>query len=76
MKTFSKVIMNPPPSKNTYSFRYKEPQSDSLKTLSSRGMSINNNNFCTTYGSILDFLIEKIDFEALTTLAQYYDIPL
>lgn len=68
--------MNPPPRKITFSFRYKEPQTDSLKVLSSRITSIKDNKFRVTYGNILDLLFEKIDFGELTTLAQYYDIPL
>lgn len=75
-RTFSKVIMNPPPMKITFSFRYKEPKIDSLKALSSRVTPIKNNKFRAAYGNILDLLTEKVDFRALTTLVQYYDIPL
>ena len=74
-KTFSKVIMNPSPRKSTFYFRYKKPQIDSLKVLSSRLTPIQN-KFCVAYGIILDLLTKKVDFGALTTLAQYYNIPL
>lgn len=68
--------MNPPPRKRTFSFWYKEPQIDNLKALSSRVTPIKHNKFLTTYGNILDLIKEKVNFGALTALAQYYDIPL
>ncbi|CAL5211873.1 unnamed protein product [Lathyrus oleraceus] len=68
--------MNPPPTKSTFSFRYKDSQKYTLKVLSSRITSIKDNKFQVTYGNIMDLLTEKVDFGALTNLAQYYDIPL
>lgn len=68
--------MNPPPRKSTSTFRYKELETDTLKVLSSRITSLKDSKFRTTYGNILDLVTEKVDFGALTTLAQYYDIPL
>lgn len=68
--------MNPPLRKNTFSFRYKEPQIVSLKILSSRVTSVKDKRFRATYGNILDLLNEKVNYGALTILAQYYDIPL
>ncbi|KAI5430143.1 hypothetical protein KIW84_034644 [Lathyrus oleraceus] len=63
-------VMNPPPRKITFSFRYKEPQTRSLEFLSSRITFIKGNKFRETYGNIFDLLAEKVDFGALTTLAQ------
>lgn len=68
--------MNHPPRNSTFSFRYKDPEIDTLKVLISRTMSLKDNKLRTTYGNILDLLTEKDDFWALTTLAQYQDIPL
>lgn len=38
--------------------------------------SLKYNKFRTTYGNILDLLNEKVDFGALTTLAQFYNVSL
>lgn len=74
-RTFFKVILNPP-RKSIFSFWYKKPQIDSLKALSSRVTPIKHNKFHATYGNIMDLVTEKVDFGALTTLAQHYDISL
>lgn len=74
-RTFAKEIMNPLLRKNTFTFRYKEPRLDSLKALSSKLAHIKYKCY-VTYGKILDLVNENVDYGALTTLAQYYDIPL
>lgn len=68
--------MNPPSRKSIFTCRYKDSQTNTLKVLSSRITSLKDNKYRTTYGNILDFLTEKIDFGALTALAHYYDVPL
>lgn len=54
--------MNPPLRKSTFFFRYKDPQTDTMKVLSSRVMYLKDNKFQMTYGNILDLLTKKIDF--------------
>ena len=48
---------------------------NSLKALSFRLTPVKY-KFYTGYVNILDLFIKKVDYGALTTLAQYYDIPL
>ncbi|XP_050909489.1 uncharacterized protein LOC127123300 [Lathyrus oleraceus] len=67
--------MNPPLRKSTFSFRYKEPRLDNLKALSSK-ISLVKYKCHAAYGNILDLVNESVDYVALTTLAQYYDIPM
>ncbi|XP_050920094.1 uncharacterized protein LOC127137703 [Lathyrus oleraceus] len=67
--------MKPLLGKITFTFRYKEPRVDGLKALSSRLAPIKYKCY-TSYGNILDLVNENMDYGALTTLTQYYDIPL
>lgn len=62
--------------KNTFLFKYKEPQIDILKALNSKVTQLKHTNFQVAYVNILDRLIEKVDLGAIITLAQYYDAPL
>lgn len=68
-----KEIMNPLLRKSTFSFRYKEPRLDSLKALSSMIAPVKYKCY-EAYGNIMDLVNENVDYVALTTLAQYYDI--
>lgn len=61
--------------KSTFSFRYKEPRLDSLKALSSKIAPVKYKCYAA-YGNILDLVNESVDYIALTTLAQHYDIPM
>lgn len=72
---FCKAIMNSLLRKSTFSFRYKEPRLDSLKALSSKIAPVKYKCYAA-YGNILDFVNKSVDYMTLTTLAQYYDIPL
>lgn len=65
-----------PTIKIIFSFKYKEPQINSLKALSSKVTPLKRNTFQDANGNILELLTEKVDMGAITTLAQYYDIPL
>lgn len=72
---FCKEIMNPLLRKNTFSFRYKEPRLDSFKSMSSKIAPVKFKCYAT-YGDILDMVNESVDYMALTTLAQYHDVPM
>lgn len=74
-KDFRKAIMNSLLKKSTFSFKYKETRLDSLKSPSSKITPIKYKCYAA-YGNILDLVNESVDYEALTTLAQYYDIPM
>ncbi|XP_050916520.1 uncharacterized protein LOC127131651 [Lathyrus oleraceus] len=68
--------MDPSSRKITFIFRYKSPDLGTLKVLLSRGTSLKDNKFRTTFGNIIDLLTEKVDYGVITALAQYYDAPL
>lgn len=70
-----KAIMNPLLRKITLSFRYKEPRLDNLNAMSSKIAPVKYKCYAY-YGNILDLVNESVDYVALTTLAQYYDIPM
>ncbi|XP_050916294.1 uncharacterized protein LOC127131412 [Lathyrus oleraceus] len=67
--------MNPLLRKSTFSFGYKEPRLDSLKALSSK-IALVKYKCYAAYGNILDLENENVGYMVLTTLAQYYDIPM
>lgn len=68
--------MDPSLSKNTFTFRYKSPYVNTLKVIWTRVTSLKDKKFRATFGNIVDLLTEKVDYGAITTLAQYYDVPL
>ena len=68
--------MDPSARKITFTFRYKSPDVDTLKVLYSRVTFLKDNKFRATFGNIIDLVIEKVDYGEITTLAQYYDVPL
>lgn len=61
--------------KNTSTFRFKSPDVNSMKVLCSRILSLKDNKFKANFGNIVDLLTEKVDYGAITTLAEYYDVP-
>lgn len=68
--------MDPSTRKSTSTFRFKSPYINSLKVLCSSVLTLKDNKFRANFGNIIDLLIEKVDYGAITTLAQYYDISL
>lgn len=68
--------MDPPARKSTSTFRYKSPDINSLKVLCLRVLSLKDNKFSANFHNIIYLLAEKVDYGAITTLAQYYDVPL
>lgn len=68
--------MDPSTRKKTSTFKFKSPDINILKVLCSRILSLKDNKFRSNFGNIIDLLTEKVDYCAITTMAQYYDIPL
>lgn len=62
--------------KNTSTFRFKSPNISSLKVLSSKVTTLKDNKFRANFGNIIDLLTKKVDYGVITTMAQYYDVPL
>lgn len=62
--------------KHTFTFRFKSPDISLLKVLCSRVLSLKDNKFRANFGNIVDVLTEKVDYGEITTLTQYYDVPL
>ncbi|XP_050875638.1 uncharacterized protein LOC127079272 [Lathyrus oleraceus] len=62
--------------KNTYTFRFKIPDISSLKVFCSKVVALKDNKFRANFRNIIDLLTEKVAYGAITTMAQYYDIPL
>lgn len=62
--------------KNTSTFRFKSLDINTLKVLCSRVLFLKDNKFRANFGNIVDLLTEKVDHGAITTLAQYYEVPL
>ncbi|GAU47269.1 hypothetical protein TSUD_280920 [Trifolium subterraneum] len=65
-----------PERRNTFSYKFREPATETLKALSDRLTTNARNNFLVKYGSMLSLLDVKIDTTPLVTLAQFYDPPL
>ncbi|XP_050875852.1 uncharacterized protein LOC127079509 [Lathyrus oleraceus] len=64
------------PGRNTFSLKYKEPKLDSLKGLI-YDLNLNKrDDFGKDYGKILSLLTKKVDYGIISSLAQYYDLPL
>ncbi|XP_050914862.1 uncharacterized protein LOC127129780 [Lathyrus oleraceus] len=64
------------PRRNTFSLKYKEPKLDSMKGLISDLTLDKRDEFGKDYGKILSLLTKKVDYGIISSLAQYYDMPL
>ncbi|XP_050920454.1 uncharacterized protein LOC127138094 [Lathyrus oleraceus] len=64
------------PRRKTFSLKYKEPKLDSLQGLISELTLNKRSDFEKDYGKILNLLFKKIDYGIISSLAQYYDLPL
>ncbi|XP_050893147.1 uncharacterized protein LOC127098561 [Lathyrus oleraceus] len=62
--------------KITSTFRFKSPDISSLKVLCSKVVALKDNKFRANFGNIVDLLTEKVDYGVITTMSQYYDVPL
>ncbi|XP_050908658.1 uncharacterized protein LOC127122353 [Lathyrus oleraceus] len=62
--------------RNTYSFKFKEPDLSSLHDLVSQTHPVYRFNFGNNYGNLLELLNQKVDHITQVTLAQFYDPPL
>ncbi|XP_050877928.1 uncharacterized protein LOC127081751 [Lathyrus oleraceus] len=62
--------------RHTFTLKYKEPKLDSLKGLISDLSLSRRDEFRKNYGKILSLLNKKVDYEIISSLAQYYDPPL
>ncbi|KAI5387679.1 hypothetical protein KIW84_073679 [Lathyrus oleraceus] len=61
---------------NIYSFKFKDPDLRSLRDLVSQMHPVYIINFGKNYGNLLNILNQQVDYTALITLAQFYDLPL
>lgn len=62
--------------KNTSTFWFKSPDISSLKVLSSKVTTLKDKKFIANFGNIIDLLTEKVDYDVITIMAQYYDVHL
>ncbi|KAI5402314.1 hypothetical protein KIW84_050069 [Lathyrus oleraceus] len=62
--------------RNIYSFKFKDPDLRSLRSLVSQMHPVYRINFGKNYGNLLSILNQQVDHTALITLAQFYDLPL
>ncbi|KAI5396864.1 hypothetical protein KIW84_062915 [Lathyrus oleraceus] len=62
--------------RNIYSFKFKDPDLRSLRSLISQMHPVYRINFGKNYGNLLSILNQQVDHTALITLAQFYDLPL
>ncbi|XP_050876932.1 uncharacterized protein LOC127080664 [Lathyrus oleraceus] len=62
--------------RNTFSLKYKEPKIDSLKGLISDLTLNKRDDFGKDYGKILSLQTKKVNHRIISSLAQYYDLPL
>ncbi|XP_050909065.1 uncharacterized protein LOC127122827 [Lathyrus oleraceus] len=62
--------------RSTYSFKFKEPDLSSLRDLVSQMHLVYIIIFGNNYGNFLNILNQRVDYTALITLAQFYDLPL
>ena len=59
--------------KKTIQLRVKLPNLESLRVLSSELPTISLGSFVHKFGNILDFLHTKVQVDAITAFAQFYD---
>ncbi|XP_050889226.1 uncharacterized protein LOC127094432 [Lathyrus oleraceus] len=62
--------------RNIYSFKFKDPDLKSLHDLVSQMHPVYRINFGKNYGNLLSILNQQVDYTALITLAQFYDLRL
>ncbi|KAI5386437.1 hypothetical protein KIW84_072825 [Lathyrus oleraceus] len=62
--------------RNIYSFKFKDPDLRSLRSLVSQIHPVYRINFGKNYGNLLSILNQQVDHTTLITLAQFYDLPL
>ncbi|KAI5437894.1 hypothetical protein KIW84_023859 [Lathyrus oleraceus] len=62
--------------RNIYSFKFKDPDLRSLRSLVSQMHPVYIINFGKNYGNLLSILNQQVDHTTLITLAQFYDLPL
>ncbi|KAI5388637.1 hypothetical protein KIW84_074350 [Lathyrus oleraceus] len=62
--------------RNIYSFKFKDPDLRSLRSLVSQMHHVYRINFGKNYGNLLSILNQQVDHTTLITLAQFYDLPL
>ncbi|XP_050900088.1 uncharacterized protein LOC127106830 [Lathyrus oleraceus] len=62
--------------RNIYSFKFKDLDLRSLRSLVSQMHPVYRINFGKNYGNLLSILNQQMDHTALITLAQFYDLPL
>ncbi|XP_050890084.1 uncharacterized protein LOC127095441 [Lathyrus oleraceus] len=62
--------------RNIYSFKFKDHDLRSLRSLVSQMHLVYRINSRKNYGNLLSILNQQVDHTALITLAQFYDLPL
>lgn len=62
--------------RNTYIFKFRTPNIESLKALSTELTMINRDELRRDYGKLSELLDKKINIKAFVTLDQLYDPPL